>query len=236
MAGYFFAYLAILSLINWPERPILITHPMKHIVFFTALLLASAGLRAQDSFQFVFLNSRPDKEELPQAQVDSLMELHFANMGRLAEAGHLLVAGPFYGGGGIFVFGTDEQVTDSLVQTDPAVQANRWHIEQFTWRPHEGGICVAPEDYEMTTYSVLRFYATDQSPTEAQVQEQLTYLKTLEGTILTLGTFDDGAAGVMLVFDGEPNDALAEASPGVMGGWYTGKAMQLYIAEGSFCE
>ena len=114
---------------------------------------ASLSAMAQNHYEWVFLNSKPDRVELPKEQVDSLMRLHMGNMTKLAEAGHLQVAGPFYGGGGIFVFNTDPEMTDSLVQTDPAVQANRWNVEQYTWYPLVGDICVQSVDQEMTTYS-----------------------------------------------------------------------------------
>jgi uncharacterized protein YciI len=44
---------------------------------------------------FVFLNSRTDKAELPEAEVKKIMDGHMANINRLAKEGKLLSAGPF---------------------------------------------------------------------------------------------------------------------------------------------
>ncbi|MEL6607249.1 MAG: hypothetical protein AAFP88_03300, partial [Bacteroidota bacterium] len=178
----------------------------------------------------------PEKEELPQKQVDSLMELHFANMGRLAEAGHLLAAGPFYDNGGVFLFSTPKAITDSLVQTDPAVQADRWRVEQFTWRPLIGSVCGQPKDTEMTTYSFLRFLPTGNSWTEEQFNDQLDYVAGLPVSIVTLGLFDEGQAGMLLIFEEEPDDEHGLNAPAIQEGWYSFKMQQLYIASGSFCE
>ena len=53
---------------------------------------------------FVFLNKRIDKAELPEGEVKKIMEGHMANIERLSKEGKLISAGPFDGGGGIFIF------------------------------------------------------------------------------------------------------------------------------------
>jgi len=73
-----------------------------------------------------------------------IQEGHMANIRRMAEAGKLLVAGPFsdHGGGagtcgalrGMYVFtvGSMEEA-EKLVQTDPAVQSGRLRFELHPW-------------------------------------------------------------------------------------------------------
>ncbi|HAA17088.1 MAG TPA: hypothetical protein DCE41_37410 [Cytophagales bacterium] len=204
--------------------------------FLLILSFYSSAAWGQDAFEWVFLNHRPEKEELPQGQIDSLMQLHFANMGTLAKAGHLLAAGPFYEQGGIFVFSTPKEMTDSLVRTDPAVQADRWRVEQFNWRPSVGSICPQPEGTEMTTYSFLRFSPTGMAWTEAQFQEQIGYLSDLEVKYVTLGFYDQGSEGMLLIYADDPKEELGVNAPAVKQGWYTPDLQQLYIAKGTFCE
>ena len=66
-----------------------------------------------------------------------LFEGHMANIQRMAEAGKLLVAGPFSDDGqlrGMYVFkvGSMEEA-EKLVQTDPSVQAGRLRFELHPW-------------------------------------------------------------------------------------------------------
>jgi uncharacterized protein YciI len=66
-----------------------------------------------------------------------IQEGHMANIHRMAEAGKLLVAGPFSDDGnlrGMYVFqvGSMEEA-EKLVQTDPAVQSGRLRFELHPW-------------------------------------------------------------------------------------------------------
>src|SRR6185295_4168302 len=78
---------------------------------------------------FVFLHYKSDKTELPQEQVDKIMEGHFANMKKLADERKLLVAGPFEGGGGVFIFNSrsSDEVRE-WIKFDPGVKNNRWNV------------------------------------------------------------------------------------------------------------
>lgn len=71
-----------------------------------------------------------------------LQAAHMANINRLAEAGQLVLAGPFKDGGdrrGVFIFkvATLEEA-QALADTDPAVQAGRLRIELHRWSVPEG--------------------------------------------------------------------------------------------------
>ena len=110
------------------------------------------------TYSFVFLHKKSSVEPLPKEQLDKIMEGHMANIERLAKEGKLIVAGPFEGGGGIFILNTTS--TDEAKQwlsTDPGIQANRWDIEILPYTPRVGAVCVAKEPYEMVSYRFFPF-------------------------------------------------------------------------------
>lgn len=80
------------------------------------------------SYVFVTLKTGPKDAEITDAtERGALFEGHFANMGRLAEEGKLVLAGPFMEAApkrGLYIFDVPE-ITDAqaLVETDPAVAA-----------------------------------------------------------------------------------------------------------------
>ncbi|MDF3076379.1 MAG: hypothetical protein K0S09_268 [Sphingobacteriaceae bacterium] len=69
---------------------------------------------------------------------DSLFQGHMANIGRLADEGKLIVAGPLKRNDkeyrGIFIFNV-KTIEDAaaLVKTDPAINANLLDVELFQW-------------------------------------------------------------------------------------------------------
>ena len=83
-------------------------------------------------YVFVLLKTGPTKLT-DQAEAQRIFAGHFSNMERLAEAGKLLVAGPFENGApkrGLFILniGTLEEA-EKLVKTDPAVAAGVFDYE-----------------------------------------------------------------------------------------------------------
>ena len=66
-----------------------------------------------------------------------IQEGHMANINRLAEAGKLVLAGPFYDEGerrGVFIFKVDTlNEAQKLADSDPAVIAGRLRIELYRW-------------------------------------------------------------------------------------------------------
>ncbi len=73
-----------------------------------------------------------DKEEISKLQAG-----HMQNIGRLAEAGKLVLAGPFMNGKekrGIFVFDVRTiEEAKQLVETDPAIKAKLFEAEFISW-------------------------------------------------------------------------------------------------------
>jgi uncharacterized protein YciI len=75
-------------------------------------------------------------------EVNKIQEGHLANINRLAEAGKLVLAGPFYGDEdrrGVFIFKVDSLAeAQALTDTDPAVIAGRLKIELHRWSVPKG--------------------------------------------------------------------------------------------------
>jgi uncharacterized protein YciI len=73
-----------------------------------------------------------------------LQEAHLANIRRMAEAGSLLVAGPFTDDGfwrGLYIFKTESLAeAEALVAADPSVQAGRLAFEIHPWLVEKGSL------------------------------------------------------------------------------------------------
>ncbi|HEU4593897.1 MAG TPA: YciI family protein, partial [Pyrinomonadaceae bacterium] len=76
------------------------------------------------------------------AETKQLQAGHMANINRLAQAGKLVLAGPFEGDGerrGVFIFKVPTIAeAQTLTDTDPAVAAGRLKIELHRWSVPEG--------------------------------------------------------------------------------------------------
>ncbi len=62
-------------------------------------LLAIATAHAED-YCFGFLNSHPERKEMPAEQTEEIQNGHLAHMNRMGMAGRLLAAGPILTPGG----------------------------------------------------------------------------------------------------------------------------------------
>ena len=133
---------------------------MKNIAFLIVILnLTSASLIAQQhekqydsllanqldadaygnsAYTFVMLRTRSILEENKQTR-DSLFAGHMANMGVMAEAGKLVLAGPFYTNNkdqfrGIFIINsTDTTEVRELLMADPAINFGLLQADLYPW-------------------------------------------------------------------------------------------------------
>lgn len=199
-----------------------------------ALLLFMYCLQAAgQEFHLVFLNKKEDKAALPEEEVKKLMDGHMANMNRLAKEEKLWAAGPFDGGGGIFIFKTASlDDVKSWILTDPAVKAERWNVEIFPYRPRTGSVCMVGEKYEMTNYFFVRY-----SPKRAgSDQGHRNYIGSSFGTnVIAEGELGEGV-GSILVLKEEPQPTILDQDPAVKNSSLTYAVKKLFIARGSFCE
>ncbi len=202
-----------------------------------------AELPAQEAdYYFIFLNSNPDKKELSQEETDSIQSAHLDNISRLAQEGKLLVAGPFEGGGGVFILNTGEyNEAEEWILSDPAVRAGRFRIEIIPWKPVAAKPCLASADANMVKYSFVRYvphltkFNIQQSP--LLFREHDTYMDRVRSAhdVITYGVFVPHDGSVLIV-KGEPDKELIMKDPTVQEGMLYPDFRTVWLAEGSFCQ
>lgn len=215
---------------------------MKKILLIVLLGIGVSGHGQGNAFTFVFLNKKGDAEKLPKEELDKLMEGHMANINRMAKDGKLIAAGPFEGGGGIFIFrSTSVQEVNGWIQDDPAVRAKRWNVEVLPLLVRSGAVCLAPEPYEMVTYNFIRFipdfskFTVGEAPVTFKSHDE--YLKKIEqtGNVLAEGSFGPNDGGI-LILKGDLQTDVIDLDPGVQAGLLQTDLKKLWIAKGAFCE
>ncbi len=207
---------------------------MKNLLFVLFLFLSSAAFA---QYKFMFLNRNPDKMVLPDSIVEKHQKYHMDNMGKLAKEGFLLVAGPFYTGGGIFIFDPSKGDLYQKLQADSAIINNRFVLEILDYKPIEGGLCPVGEEAKMVTYQFARFFPFSGSQvmnSPAISDQELTKLKN-ELDLVTYASFGEREGG-MLIYNREEKSDLISNLSSVNGFKYRAEEKKLYIAEGSFCE
>jgi len=205
------------------------------IMVFLLLLSGPWAIAQSPEHVFVFLNKKTDKEELPEWEVKKIMDGHMANINRLAKEGKLIAAGPFDGGGGIFIFKSNsiDQVREWL-ETDPGVQAKRWNVEVLPYYPQLGSVCSVTEPYQMVTYQFIRYTP---NVTKDNISQQPYLFKNHQdyANVITEASFGEMEGGI-LVINGEITHAIIENDPAVQQGLLIAEAKKLWIAKGAFCE
>lgn len=88
------------------------------------------------SYVMAFLKKGPNRD-LDPAEADKLQRAHLDNIGKMAEDGKLVLAGPFFDDGdlrGIYIFDVESiEEAEQLTQTDPAIQAGSLVMELKQW-------------------------------------------------------------------------------------------------------
>ncbi len=225
---------------------------MKRTVFLI-LLFASVSLSAQTErgrYTFVFLNTNPDRAELPKNEVDSLQAGHIANINRLVKEQRMIAAGPYYTGGGIFIFDTDLEETQALLDSDPAIAAGRFKLEVYPFDMQDGKICTLwhkdEADIAMTTYRFVRYetdFDHDGAPaakTNRFTQTLIDNVKYKEKGVNVLGVLnftENRGQVVIYASDKEEGNANLFSTHELVGkGVMKMTHKKLYFPEGIFCE
>lgn len=215
----------------------------KIIVSIFLLIIYEASIaQLKSDLTFVFLNKRTDLPEMPKAELDKIMEGHMANISSMAKDGRLLAAGPFEGGGGIFVLKTNStEEAEQWLASDPGVKAERWRLEFLPVIFRTGKPCTAPEPYEMVSYHFIRYGLTlakhNVQQASATLRKHEQFMKDLNktGNVIAEATFGD-SEGSILIIKGELDQRVVESSPAVKELLFDIDQKKLWIAKGSFCE
>ena len=210
------------------------------VVFFVGSTIAQTN----DNLYFVFLNTNPEREVLSDEKAEAIQAAHMQNIDKLAEAGKLFAAGPFEGGGGMFILHAESlNEANSFLQSDPAVQANRFATEVFPFQLAHGNMCGAKEPYEMVTYQMIRF--TNNAKNNDQLHKVthdtrifMAETNAKKKNIVAQGYFNDQANGIVIFNVDSTNEAekIFKKNPSVKSGKMTYEVKSLYIAKGTFCE
>lgn len=87
-------------------------------------------------YVMAFLKKGPNRD-LPKDKATALQKAHMENIGKMAEAGKLVVAGPFFDDGdirGIYVFNVETlEEAKALTESDPAIKAGSLIMELKPW-------------------------------------------------------------------------------------------------------
>lgn len=217
------------------------------LIFSTFLLLStSTNIFSQNNRDlfFVFLNTNPDKEKISETAAEELQAAHLNNISKLNNEGKIIAAGPFNGGGGIFILrAKDLDEANNILSTDPAIAANRFNIEVFPFNIYNGDFCGSEKPYEMVEYQFIRISINDEDPettVKAMHETRLFMANLMNDTeeLIVHGRFDTENEGIMIlnVPDTEAADKIMKTNSFVARGIITYDVRTLWIAEGTFCE
>ena len=220
----------------------------KNILIIITLLLGlfittSAQAQSHKLF-FVFLNSNPDKAILDADKVELLQSAHQKNIERLASEGIMKAAGPFEGGGGMFILKTDNIATaNEILQSDPAIKANRFLIEVFPLVLAHNDLCGAEEPYEMVTYQFVRTisnpeYFGDMDLMRADNRVFMSDLNNDNDFVVSQGNFELYNEGYLIldVADVQEAEFIIKQHPSVQVNQLNYEIKELWIAKGTFCK
>ena len=140
---YFFFFMALLSFVACQEQsastpPVSeesteIPAPAYNAQLAQELGADDYGMRP---YVMAFLKAGPNRGQ-DSLEAAELQKKHLENIGRMAEAGQLSIAGPFMDDGelrGIYIFNvTTIEEAKALTETDPAIQAGRLEMELHPW-------------------------------------------------------------------------------------------------------
>lgn len=220
------------------------------ICWFLLIIIPGSFLLAgeQEKYYFVFLNTKPDRLEISEAAQQELQKGHFANMERLYKARKMIAAGPLVGGGGIFILVANSltEARDSL-QTDPAIQANRFNLEVFPFSLDNGRLCwleSGNDDYQMVNYQMVRFSPANREDSETAMQKNSgahqAFIDVLpDSAVIAGGLFSKGRDGGLLLLNvdsAEAAEKMVDAHPHLAEKKWALNVRTLWVAKETFCN
>ncbi len=211
-------------------------------IFLLIHLYVFCSVAFSQSHIFVFLNKRLDKAELSKEESDKIMDGHMANIKRLVSEGKLLAAGPFDGGGGIFIFNSKStSEVEGWLQTDPGIKAQRWRVEVLPFYIRAGKIGLVSEPYQMVNYQFIRYTPNILKSNIKELPELFKkhddFINEIKkkSELIADGIFGDTDGGI-LILKTELSLSTFEPDPAVQQGLLHIDLKKLYIAKGAFGE
>ena len=193
-------------------------------VFLLFFLISNSVFSQTDKkeYYFVFLNTNPEREELPEEKVMELQEGHMNNINRLSEEGKLITAGPVKGGGGIFVlYASSLDEANEYLSTDPAIKADRFNLEVYPMKIIAGKLCkVEGDNFEIASYTLIRYEGSFSAEGE-KVLIQIEFDKSEDGIIVLNYDLEKGNENELTNYFAADKIKYSKT---------------LWIAKGSFCE
>lgn len=216
---------------------------MKKLLLLFVIVFISIDIFAADSTQnyyFVFLRSNPDKAVLPDSAVEALQAAHMQNIEALYKAGKLVAAGPFDGGGGIFILKSESLEKSSMdMKSDPAIKAGRFIVDIHPMEIYKGEICPVGDDYKMVTYKFIEFSPGDIIG-ESCLDEFKTLLKNFSDQDSTIASFflTDTRGGILIHTAGNFDEVKRKLDKDVCiaNKNFSYIIKDLWIAKETFCE
>ncbi len=208
---------------------------MRSVLLILMMISAAHSYGQEYKHVMVFLNSKHDKEVLSDEESEALQKAHRANIKLMVTDGKLSVAGPFEGGGGIFILNTGKVLeAKNWLSADPAIKANRWNIELFPINFLKGNACLAQEPNEMVTYNFIRVhYINDIANYKVSegAEEDWQAVASADGVLLT-GVFPNKDGGIM-IYSGEKRSSWFGENQNEL---VSLEDKTVWVAKGSFCE
>lgn len=213
-------------------------------IFLAVLFTGEFTFGQSHNLFFVFLNPNPEKQIISQEKVEQLQAGHINNIERLADEGIMKAAGPFEGGGGIFILQTkDIESAREILQTDPAIKADRFKLEIFPLMLANNSLCGAKKPYEMVTYQFVRTIANPdyKGDVNAMSRENRIFMANLNNNndfVIAQGNFSEQNDGFLLldVKDAKTAEQIIKKHPAVQKGQLNYEIKSLLIAKGTFCK
>ena len=130
--------ITVISSCNQVTKPQQEVEEVSTEVTYDSVLAKKLGADDYGMKQYVmaFLKRGPNRSQ-DSTEAARLQKAHMDNIGRLAEEGKLVLAGPFFGDGdlrGIYIFNvTTVEEAKELTETDPAIQQGTLVMELYPW-------------------------------------------------------------------------------------------------------
>jgi uncharacterized protein len=109
-------------------------------------------------YVMAFLKRGPNRSQ-DSTTAARLQNAHLQNIQRMAEAGKLVLAGPFFGDGdlrGIYIFDVENiEEAEKLTSSDPAIQAGRLKMELLEWYGPAGLHAVGEINETLTKKNII---------------------------------------------------------------------------------